>query len=321
MNEKGKPTASWILLAYNQEQFIGEALEATFAQTYSPLEIILCDDCSQDRTFDIMRKYADAYDGPHKIVLFQNEKNLGLTGNLNRGLQHATGDVIIAAAGDDVSLPERAAKLVKRLTDSESPVDLAVSYFEEIDVASKPTGFVKTNVRFVPEIGQDVMTWRCGATGACAAYRRKLYDKYGPVDSNVISEDWVFAFRAWLERGIALLEEPLVKHRMHVDALSVKVRNVSKLEDRSSRYIQRRRNQASSLAIAEEWLKAWTIAKDGQDVEVRRGLERLVSLRRAQLEAFGASPSAVIRSARTVLHLGGPVLALKLFGRHLARVY
>ena len=48
-----KPLLTFAVGAYNQERFIREAVESAFAQTYSPLEIVLSDDCSRDRTFEI----------------------------------------------------------------------------------------------------------------------------------------------------------------------------------------------------------------------------------------------------------------------------
>jgi len=46
MKAQEKSLITLALVAYNQERFISEALEGAFAQTYSPLEIILSDDCS-----------------------------------------------------------------------------------------------------------------------------------------------------------------------------------------------------------------------------------------------------------------------------------
>jgi glycosyltransferase involved in cell wall biosynthesis len=42
-------------------------VEGAFSQTYSPLEIILSDDCSSDRTFEIMEEMAREYQGPHLV--------------------------------------------------------------------------------------------------------------------------------------------------------------------------------------------------------------------------------------------------------------
>ena len=47
-----KPLVTFALFAYNQERFITEAVEAAFAQTYQPLEIIISDDGSSDKTYD-----------------------------------------------------------------------------------------------------------------------------------------------------------------------------------------------------------------------------------------------------------------------------
>ena len=54
MSQSSRPLITFALMAYNQEQLIEEAVAGALAQTYSPLEIILSDDCSTDRTFSIM---------------------------------------------------------------------------------------------------------------------------------------------------------------------------------------------------------------------------------------------------------------------------
>src|SRR5580698_5008907 len=102
-----RPLLTFAVCSYNQERFIREAVEAALAQTYSPLEIILSDDCSTDRTFEIMRELAAAYRGPHQVVLNRNPVNFGLGRHLNRMMELVHGEFFVAAAGDDVSLPAR----------------------------------------------------------------------------------------------------------------------------------------------------------------------------------------------------------------------
>src|SRR5690606_870089 len=62
-----RPLVTFAVLAYQQEDLIRQAIEAAFAQTYSPLEIILSDDGSGDRTFEVIERMAAAYDGPHSV--------------------------------------------------------------------------------------------------------------------------------------------------------------------------------------------------------------------------------------------------------------
>src|SRR5688572_21544439 len=104
---KDKPLLSLIVSCYNQEPFIQEALAGAFSQTYSPLEIIISDDCSGDRTFEIAEQMAREYKGPHTIRLNRNAKNLGIGGNVNRATELCRGELILLADGDDVSLPNR----------------------------------------------------------------------------------------------------------------------------------------------------------------------------------------------------------------------
>ena len=60
MNSKAqeRPLVTFLQFSYNLEHFIREAVEGAFAQTYSPLQIILSDDCSTDKTFEITRAMA-----------------------------------------------------------------------------------------------------------------------------------------------------------------------------------------------------------------------------------------------------------------------
>ena len=55
---------TFALLADNQEDYIRESVQGTFAQAYKQLEITLSDDCSSDRTYQIMQEMAGAYRGP-----------------------------------------------------------------------------------------------------------------------------------------------------------------------------------------------------------------------------------------------------------------
>jgi len=51
-----RPLLTFALVSCNQEPFVREAVEAALAQSYSPLEVILSDDCSDDRSFAIMEE-------------------------------------------------------------------------------------------------------------------------------------------------------------------------------------------------------------------------------------------------------------------------
>lgn len=90
---------------YNCSFTLPEAIDSIIAQTHTNWELILCDDGSSDDTYRIAAEYRDRY--PDKIILLQNEKNMGLNHTLNRCLTAATGEYIARMDGDDISLPQR----------------------------------------------------------------------------------------------------------------------------------------------------------------------------------------------------------------------
>lgn len=296
----GQPLVSFLVITYNQERFVAEAIESALSQTYDPLEIVFSDDCSTDRTYEIISDKVAGYGGSHTIVLNRNRQNLGIAGNINSAFALARGGFFVMAAGDDISAPDRTGLLVQRWQGTSTPVSLVCSYFEEIDESGMPTGLVKKEVVFTPDESLPAGRWRCGATGACAAYDRMIYDKYGPLDHRVVSEDWVLSFRAWLESGIGLVESALVQHRTHAGCLSVKQRNIMKQRDPREREALRRRGASDVLARHMEWLRAWTLSgRSGAGrvaEELRREIElsalRCRGLESDRLGALGAALKA-----------------------------
>lgn len=97
-----EPLISVIMSVYNDRDYIRQALDSLLAQTEQDFEIILVDDCSLDDTVSVIETYHDG-----RIRLYRNEKNLGLTRNLNRALRLARGQFIARMDGDDICRPRR----------------------------------------------------------------------------------------------------------------------------------------------------------------------------------------------------------------------
>lgn len=316
-----KPLVSLLLITYKQEKFIAEAVASALAQTYSPLEIVLSDDCSPDGTFSIIQRLAAAYRGPHRIIPNRNPTNLGAAANLNRCWELSKGEFVVVQAGDDASYPNRVERLTSRWLDRNRPVDLVCSNYEIIDEESRSSGLAQKALIFIPERHLPVERWRCGAAGSTASYSRTLFSKYGPMDTRVIAEDWVFSFRAWVENGLDFIPEPLVKHRKHAAGISVQARNISSLPDRKRRFEMRRKFASGGVGIAEEWLKAWQLGKWKDDHRTLRELERLVELRRAQFQAFNVTRLQLPAIAARIMRFGDLKTAAGALFRNTFRVY
>lgn len=89
-------TISVIVPVYNAEQTINKCLDSIVNQTYKNLEIILIDDCSKDRSVEIIKEYKD-----DRIILVEQEKNGGVSKSRNKGLSTATGEFISFVDCDD----------------------------------------------------------------------------------------------------------------------------------------------------------------------------------------------------------------------------
>lgn len=111
MDNTGK--ISVIMAVYNCADTISDAIESILNQTYNDWEMIICNDCSTDNTFEIVKKYADKY--KDKIILIENEQNMKLPASLNHCLKYATGKYVARMDGDDISYPERFEKQIEFL--------------------------------------------------------------------------------------------------------------------------------------------------------------------------------------------------------------
>lgn len=110
-----KPIVSVIMGVYNAEKTVDAAIESIISQTYEKWELIICDDCSEDSTWDHLNVYKNK---DERIRLLKNEKNYKLAATLNRCLSIAKGKYIARMDADDISLSERFEKQVWILDNS-----------------------------------------------------------------------------------------------------------------------------------------------------------------------------------------------------------
>lgn len=216
-----RPLVTFALFAYNQEDYIREAVEGAFAQTYSPLEIILSDDCSADRTFEIIQEMAAEYRGPHQVRVRRSMPNLGLIKHIDAVAQMANGRIIVMAAGDDISLPHRVDRLAQVFLLNRS-AHAVLSDFEVIGTAAKRDRGLHAS-RVIPTT--ELLISAGGAQiGATYAYSRDSFEKFGPIPPGVLSEDRILPFRASLLGEVLYLHETLVKYRISENEAEVEVR-------------------------------------------------------------------------------------------------
>ncbi len=96
------PAITVLMPVYNAERFLAIAIESILGQTFTDFEFLIIDDCSTDKSVEIVHSYNDA-----RIRYYRNEKNLGISPTLNKGVELATAPLIARMDSDDISYPER----------------------------------------------------------------------------------------------------------------------------------------------------------------------------------------------------------------------
>jgi glycosyltransferase involved in cell wall biosynthesis len=211
-----KPLVTIAVICYKQERFIEEAVKSALAQTYSPLEVVITDDCSPDATFSIVEKIVSEYTGPHKVIIHRNEQNLGLAGNINKAWELSSGEFFVSQGGDDVSFPHRTSTLVDAWLSRDPRPDLVYSGVVLIDEDGNEISRNTLVAETTPPVEDTITVRKVFVAGGCAAaYSRSLHYFAGPLDSGVIAEDFVYSFRALLGNGVVGISEPLVLYRQH----------------------------------------------------------------------------------------------------------
>ena len=94
---------------YNGEKYVAQAITSIINQTFQDWELLVINDGSTDKSFEIMNSFASQ---DKRVVVIDNGKNIGLTKSLNKGIIYSRGEYIARQDADDISLPERIAKQV-----------------------------------------------------------------------------------------------------------------------------------------------------------------------------------------------------------------
>lgn len=218
---------SIITITYNSAQTLEDTIKSVVSQDYPDLEYIIIDGKSKDRTLEIVSKYKD------KISKVVSEKDKGLYDALNKGIQHATGDVIGLLHSDDLYAHDKVISNIAQKFTTDSSVEGVYA-----DLV-----FVHRN-----DTNKAMRVWESGAykegdflKGWMPPHptffvRKEVYQKFGGFNISLkLSADYELMLRLIHKNNIKLayLNETIVKMRMGgVSNVSFFVKLKANLEDK-----------------------------------------------------------------------------------------
>ena len=192
---------------YNEEGTISRAVESILSQTFTDFEFIIIDDGSTDKTFEKLEYWVKK---DSKIRLYQNEKNLGLSAALNKGIKLSNAPIIARMDADDISLPARLEKQYAFLQKN-NDVDVAGSnaFMEKGD---------RQSISNVPITNDEIFRQKYKRTIAIhptVMARKNTFEKYGYYDEALSWAEDKDLWLRWMGKArFANLEEPLLRYNV-----------------------------------------------------------------------------------------------------------
>ncbi|MCM1235283.1 MAG: glycosyltransferase [Ruminococcus flavefaciens] len=212
-NKINRKKVSVILPVYNGEQYLEEALESILSQTYTNIELVIVDDCSTDRTEEIITKYSES---DRRIRYIRNAVNLKLPRTLNVGFANAEGDYLTWTSDDNRYKPEALERMVYWI-ESKPDIDMVYADYTGIDSGGKIT--------CEKEMGEPSELPFHNVVGACFLYKREVAQKAGEYDPDLfLAEDYDYWIRIKRAGRLMHIHENLYYYREHGKSLTLSKR-------------------------------------------------------------------------------------------------
>lgn len=220
---------SVLMPAYNAEKYIGEAIESILDQTFTDFEFIIIDDCSTDKTWEIIQQYLEK---DKRIIAMRNEKNLGIAGNRNKLKKLAKGTYIVWQDADDISMPDRL-KHQYEFMEINQVVGICGGWLEFFNDQGK--GSVRKYKEKDGDLRKNIFRFSPVAQPG-AIIRKSVLDEMGDYDLNYPpAEDLDMSFRIGRKYKFANLQEIVIKYRENNNSATYTKLKVIELETISIR--------------------------------------------------------------------------------------
>lgn len=219
---------SVIMLAYNHEKYIAQAIESVVnQQTNFPFELIIGEDCSTDKTADIISDYAKKF--PNIITVLSSESNVGITANETRCLEHALGKYICYCEADDFWCKD--SKLQMQVDFLEKNPDFGLvhgdvnHYFESTNTTEKDVNKSQNSTIPSGDIYEFLMLPSHSIKTMTVCYRRSVFDNYYFQNQEIRAKKWFLVdISIWLmiamHSKIHYLDETLATYRLLNESMS-----------------------------------------------------------------------------------------------------
>lgn len=204
-----KPLVSIIIPVYNGEAYLKEAIDSALAQTYEPIEVLVINDGSEDKTEDVALSYGD------RIRYFAKE-NGGVSTALNLGIRNMRGEYFSWLSHDDLYKPEKIERAITAL--SGDPTRIAYSDYAVIDKDGVTIATMDVAKKY-PDMDLTFGLFpilRQVLNGCSMLIHRSHFTRVGMFDEHLrVTQDYDLWFKMLKGVRLAYINESLVMLREH----------------------------------------------------------------------------------------------------------
>lgn len=208
---------SVVMASYNGIKYICEQLDSIRTQTLAPDEVIICDDCSTDGTFEFCRDYITKYNLTGWKV-FRNETNLRPSKNFREALSKCTGDYIFTCDQDDIWMNDKI-QVMTQAMQANNNIKLLISNYIAIDSNKQQ---IKVNLKNVNRNDGEIIhlplknCWLENIRPGCVmGFTREILEKFKIFDiSNDLHDSMLWNYAATTD-SLYLINRQLIYFRRH----------------------------------------------------------------------------------------------------------
>ena len=213
------PAVSVVLPFHNPGEYFPGAIESILAQTFDDFELLLLDDASNDGSKEVAEEIAKR---DSRVRIIRANVNLGLSRQLNRGVEESTGDFVARMDADDIALPSRFERQLSVFR-AKPDVGICGCLVDEISQTGEETGF-RWDLPAEHDQIASLQFIRCGFSHPSVMFRKSVLDDY----SLRYREDFEVAqdYELWIRllqfsKGYNI-QDALLKYRRFPEQLSQK---------------------------------------------------------------------------------------------------
>lgn len=210
------PKVTIAIPTFNRLAYVRQAIESALAQSYPELEVIVSDNCSRDGTAEAVSALRDA-----RLTVLRQSRNLGMIGNWNACLEHATGEFFLLLSDDDYLEPDAIANLVQAILNAPDPDKVGVSYCRtwvigpnhELELGPTPRPSEEAREFALGYFEGKRVVYLAGTLVRSSDLRRIGGYTQGSV---ALAVDAIVFSRILLTRGVIVgVQQPLAYYRVH----------------------------------------------------------------------------------------------------------